>query len=57
MELTFYADLECLSEKIDKYNKSNPENTSTTKVGENISSGFSMSIILSFKSIENRHYV
>ena len=57
MELICYADLECLSEKIDKYNKSNPENTSTTKVGENISSGFSMSIILSFKSIENRHYV
>ena len=49
-----YEDLEWLIEKIDGC-KNNLENTSTTKVGEHIPSGFSMSIILSFKSIENKH--
>ena len=43
-------------EKIDGY-KNNPENSSTTKVSEDILSGFSMSTILSFKSIENKHDV
>ena len=38
---TIYADLECLIEKIDEY-KNNPENSSTTKVGEHITSSFSM---------------
>ena len=33
------------------------ENSSTTKVGEHISSGFSMSAKSSFKSIENKHDV
>ena len=51
-----YADLECLIEKIDGC-KNNPENSSTTKVGEHIPSGFSMSTISSFKSIENKHDV
>ena len=37
--------------------KNNPENSSTTKVSELIPSGFSMSTILSFKSIENKHDV
>ena len=49
-----YADLECLIEKIDEC-KNNPENSFTTKVSEHIPSGFSMSTILSFKSIENKH--
>ena len=49
-----YAYLECLIEKIDGY-KNNPENASTKKVGEHIPSGFSMSTISSFKSIENKH--
>ena len=49
-----YADLECLIEKIDEC-KNNPENSSTTKVGEHIPSGFSMSTISSFKNIENMH--
>ena len=35
----------------------NPENSSTTKVGEHIPSGFSISAILSFKSMENKHNV
>ena len=45
-----YADLECIIEKIDGC-KNNPENSSTTKVSEHIPSGFSISIILSFKRI------
>ena len=51
-----YADLECLIEKIDGC-KNNPENSSTTKVSEHIPSGFSMSTISSFRSIENKHDV
>ena len=37
--------------------KNNPENSSATKLSENIPSGFSVSAILSFKSIENKHNV
>ena len=51
-----YADLECIIEKIDGC-KNNPENSSTKKVSENIPSGFSMSGISSFRSIENKHDV
>ena len=51
-----YADLKCLIEKIDGC-KDNPENSSTSKVNEHIPSGFSMSTILSLKSIENKHDV
>ena len=43
---TIQADLEC---KID--------NSSTTKLSERIPSGFSMSTISSFRSIENKHEV
>ena len=46
-----YTDHECLIEKIDRCNN-NAENSSTTKVGEHISSGFSMSAVSSFKSLE-----
>ena len=48
-----YADLEYIIEKIDG-SKNNPENSSTTKVSEHIPSGFSMSTISSFRSIENK---
>ena len=34
-----------------------PENSFTTKVGEHISLGFSMSTISSIKNIENEHDV
>ena len=51
-----YADLECLIEKVDVC-EYNPENWSTTKVSEHISSGFSMSTIMSLKSIENKYDV
>ena len=37
--------------------KNNPENSSTTKVREHIASGFSMSTISLFRSIENKHDV
>ena len=39
-----YADLECSIETANR-SKNNPENSSTTKVGEHIPSGFSMSPI------------
>ena len=51
-----YADLECLMEKIDEC-KNSSEYSFTTKVGKQIPSGFSMSTISSFKSIENKHDV
>ena len=51
-----YADLECFTKKIDGC-KNNPENSSTTKVSKDILSGFSMSTLSSFKSIENKHDV
>ena len=49
-----YADLECIIEKTDGC-KNNPENSSTTKVNKHIPSGFPMSTISSFRSIENKH--
>ena len=41
-------------EKIDRC-ENNPENSSTAKVSEHIPSGFLMSIISLFGSIENKH--
>ena len=49
-------DLQCFIEKINEC-KYNPKNSSATKVGEPIPSGFPMSTISSFKSIENRNDV
>ena len=51
-----YVCLECIIEKIDGC-KNNPENSSTTKVSEHVPSGFPMSRISSFRSIENKHDV
>ena len=51
-----YKVLECIIEKIDEC-KNNPENSSTIKVSEHIPSGFSMSTISLFGSIENKHDV
>ena len=51
-----YADLKCLIDKIDGC-ESNPENSFITKVGEHIPSGFLVSTISSFKSIEIKHDV
>ena len=51
-----YANLQCSVEKTDRC-KINPENSSTTKVGDNIPSDFSVSTISSFESIEKKHDV
>ena len=51
-----YADFECLIEKIDECEK-NPENLSTTKVSVHFRSGFPMTMLSSFRSIENKHHV
>ena len=48
-----YAVLEYLIEKIRR--KNSPENSSTTKVDERIPSSFSISIVSSFKIIENKN--
>ena len=51
-----YADPECIVAKMDGC-KNNPENSSTTKVSKYTPSGFSVSTISSFRSIENKHDV
>ena len=51
-----YDVLESIMDKIEGC-KNNPLNSSTTKVSEHISSGFSMSTITSFRTIENKHDV
>ena len=51
-----YANRECIIEKIHGC-KNNPENSSASKVFEQIPSGFSMSTISSFRRIENKHDV
>ena len=51
-----YRYLKCVIEEIHGY-KSNPENSSTTKVNEHIPSGFPKTTISSFRSIKNRHDV
>ena len=52
----FYADLECLIEKIDGC-KNNTGNSFTADVSEHITSDFYISTISSFKNIENKHDV
>ena len=51
-----FEDLECLQEKIGGC-KNNPKNSSTAKVSKHIPSGFSMSTISSFRSVQNKHDV
>ena len=51
-----YADLQCIIEKVDGC-KNNLKNSSTTKVSKHMKSGFSMSTVSSFKSIEDKHDV
>ena len=50
-----YADIESFIKKIDGC-ANNPENSSTTKVGEHIPCGYSMSTICKFDYIENKTY-
>ena len=49
-----YADLECVIEKIGE-SENILENSSTTKVSKLIQSGFPMSTIFSFRSVENKY--
>ena len=49
-----YADLEYIMEKIDGC-KNNPEDSSTAKLRKHIPSGFSLSTISLYRSIENEH--
>ena len=51
-----YADLECIIENSDGC-KNNTENSFTTKVSKHILSGFSVSTVSSFRSIENKYDV
>ena len=44
MPYIIYADLECLIKKIDGC-ENNPENSSTTRIGDHITCGYSMSTI------------
>ena len=54
MSYIIYAELKSLLKKIDGFSN-NPENSSTTKIGEHIPCGYSMSTILGFDHIENKH--
>ena len=54
MPYFIYADTESLIKKLDECSK-NPEYPSTTKVGEHIPCGYSMSTIWTFDYIENKH--
>ena len=53
MSYIVYADVESLIKRKDEC-KNNPEKLSTTKIGEHISSGHSMSTIWVFVGIENK---
>ena len=54
MPYLIYADIESLIRKIDGC-ANNPEDSSTTKIGEHIPCGYSMSTIWTFDHIENKH--
>ena len=54
MPYIIYSDIESLIKRIDGC-ASNPENSSTTKIGEHIPCGYSMSAIWAFDNIENKH--
>ena len=54
MSYIIYADIESLIRKIDGC-ANNPEKSSTTKIGEHIPCGYSMSAIWGFDRIEDKH--
>ena len=54
MPYLIYANIESLIRKIDGC-ANNPEDSSTTKIGEHIPCGYSMSTIWTFDHIENKH--
>ena len=49
-----YVDLESFIKKVDGC-ANNPEKSSTTKTGEHIPSGYSISTIWAFDNIESKH--
>ena len=54
MPYIIYADMESLIKKIDGC-ANDPENSSTTNIGEHIPCGYSISTIWAFDHIENKH--
>ena len=54
MECIIDANLQSMIKKIDNC-KNNPEKSSTTKIGEHIPCGYSMSNIWTFDNTENRY--
>ena len=54
MSYIIYADIESLNKKIGEC-ANNRENYLTTKIGEHIPYGYSMSTIWAFDHIENKH--
>ena len=54
MQYIIYADMESVIKKIDGC-ANNPENSSTTKIGELIPCGYSMSTVWGSNNIENKH--
>ena len=54
MPYIIYADMESFIKKIDGC-ENNRENSSTTKIGEHITCGYSMSTIWAFNNIENKY--
>ena len=54
MPYVIYADIKSLIRKIGGC-ANNPENASAIKIGNNIPCGYSMSAILSFYHVENKH--
>ena len=54
MPYIIYSDTESLIKRIDGY-ANNPEKSSTTKIGEHIPCGYSMSTLWAFDHIENKH--
>ena len=50
---TYFADIKSLIRKINGC-ANNPENSSTTKIGEHIPFGYPLSTICSFDHIENK---
>ena len=54
MPYLIYPDIESLIRKIDRC-ANNPENSSTTKIGQHTPYGYSMSTIWAFDHIENKH--
>ena len=54
MPYIIYTDIESLIKKIDGCSN-NPEKILTKKIGEHIPCGYSMSIIMGFNHIEDKH--